>query len=786
MFASLAADAVSEISTVTNDANWFLENAWLIALLPAISFVLILFFGKKMPFKGAEFGITAVSISFVLAILTGVAWLDHRDNYELEKYGEEAVTVIDGADTATDTVSLAVAQLAAEGGEKVHPYVAVQKSTQWLQSGGIEFNAGIMVDGLSVMMLFVVTMISLLVHIYSTDYVGGDRRYTHFFAFLSLFTASMLFFVLSDNILQMIVGWELVGVCSFALIGHWWEEKPNSDAALKAFLTNRVGDVGLLVGMITLFFAAGGGKTFDTIKINEAVVQGGVSHTALVVAAACLTAAVMSKSGQFVLHTWLPDAMAGPTPVSALIHAATMVVAGIYMVARLYPVFWEGMQIEGSSINLLATVGAITVVGAGLLAFVQDDIKKVLAYSTVSQLGYMAMALGVGAWTAAVFHLFTHAFFKANLFLGSGSVAHAVHSFDMKKDMGGMRKFMPKTYVTFVIGSLALAGMFPLAGFWSKDEILVNTGGWDLLGGSGAAPGSYTFHFVMGMVGAALTAAYMTRCVYLTFHGEFRGGHHDDHAHDADPAHADDHADDHAHHGDPHESGPRILYPLYILSAFSILVGFVNFPPGFLTGSKKDPSGWQERFLHFIEPAGSSYFPAVGHATPSWSLAIVASLVAVLGAGFAFYYYFVRVDRMCKQQGVSLTGIPNGLTTTNAFARTGHKILVNKYYFDHLYTGIIAGFTKGPLARATNWVNQNVIDGMVDRAGQSAVSTGQMVYEKIDQGVVDGFVNGSGRVSDIAGEELRHINSGRVQNYAAIMFAGAAILAGAFVILLAL
>ena len=229
----------------------------MIALLPAISFVLILFFGKKMPFKGAEFGITAVSISFILAILTGVAWLDHRDNYELEKYGEEAVTVIDGADTATDTVSLAVAQLAAEGGEKVHPYVAVQKSTQWLQSGGIEFNAGIMVDGLSVMMLFVVTMISLLVHIYSTDYVGGDRRYTHFFAFLSLFTASMLFFVLSDNILQMIVGWELVGVCSFALIGHWWEEKPNSDAALKAFITNRVGDVGLLVGMITLFFAAG-------------------------------------------------------------------------------------------------------------------------------------------------------------------------------------------------------------------------------------------------------------------------------------------------------------------------------------------------------------------------------------------------------------------------------------------------------------------------------------------------------------------------------------------------
>ena len=276
-----------------------------------------------------------------------------------------------------------------------------------------------------------------------------------------------------------------------------------------------------------------------------------------------------------------------------------------------------------------------------------------------------------------------------------------------------------------MIGSLALAGVFPLAGFWSKDEILVNTGGWGLLGGSGAAPGSYTFHFVMGMIGAALTAAYMTRCVYLTFHGEYRGGHtsQDDHGHDHD--HEEDAA--HAHHGEPHESGPRILYPLYILSAFSILIGFVNLPPGFLTGSKKDPAGWQERFLHFVEPAGSSYFPAVGHATPSWSLAIVASLVALAGAGFAYYYYFVRLDRLSKQLGESLVGIPNGVTTTNVFARAGHKLLVNKYYLDHLYTGVIAGFTKGPLARAANWVNQNVIDATVNKAGESAVQTGQLV-----------------------------------------------------------
>ena len=319
----------------------------------------------------------------------------------------------------------------------------------------------------------------------------------------------MLFFVLSENILQTIVGWELVGVCSFALIGHWWEEKPNSDAALKAFLTNRVGDMGLLVGMIILFWSAG---SWSIVDINVAAINNEIGQTTLLIASLCLTAAVMSKSGQFILHTWLPDAMAGPTPVSALIHAATMVVAGIYMVARLYGVFFEGYDIAGSSFNVLALVGSVTLVGAGLLAFVQDDIKKVLAYSTVSQLGYMVMALGVGAWTAAVFHLFTHAFFKAGLFLGAGSVSHSVHSFDMKKSMGGMRKFMPTTYKTFIICTIALMGLPPLAGFWSKDEILVGTGGWGLFGGTGGN-GSYVFALVMGIIGAALTCAYMTRVI---------------------------------------------------------------------------------------------------------------------------------------------------------------------------------------------------------------------------------------------------------------------------------
>ena len=608
-----------------------------------------------------------------------------------------------------------------------------------------------MVDGLAVMMLFVVTVISLLVHIYSTDYVSGDRRYTHYFAFLSLFSASMLFFVLSENILQTIVGWELVGVCSFALIGHWWEEKPNSDAALKAFLTNRVGDMGLLVGMIILFWSAG---SWSIVDINVAAINNEIGQTTLLIASLCLTAAVMSKSGQFILHTWLPDAMAGPTPVSALIHAATMVVAGIYMVARLYGVFFEGYDIAGSSFNVLALVGSVTLVGAGLLAFVQDDIKKVLAYSTVSQLGYMVMALGVGAWTAAVFHLFTHAFFKAGLFLGAGSVSHSVHSFDMKKSMGGMRKFMPTTYKTFIICTIALMGLPPLAGFWSKDEILVGTGGWGLFGGTGGN-GSYVFALVMGIIGAALTCAYMTRVIYLTFFGEFRGDTHG--------------------HGDPHESGKRITIPLIILSVMAIGAGFLNLPVGFLTGNT---TNWQERFGHYVEPV-ATYFPAIAHGTPSWTLAIFSTIVALTGVGLAAHYFFIKVNA----QSPAATELANGLTAKNKLAKAGHTVLKQKYYLDHLYTDIIANGTKGPVADAAYWTNQKGIDGVVNQIGKQAANSATFVYEKIDQNLVDGAVNLSGKASEGLGETTRTIvQRGKVHQYAAIMFAATTILAGLFIV----
>jgi len=375
----------------------------------------------------------------------------------------------------------------------------------------------------------------------------------------------------------------------------------------------------------------------------------------------------------------------------------------------------------------------------------------VLAYSTISQLGYMVMALGVGAWTAAVFHLFTHAFFKACLFLGSGSVSHACHhSFDMKADMGGLRKYMPKTFATFMVSSLALAGIFPLSGFWSKDEILVGTGG---VFGIDKANGSYHLMMIMGLVTAALTAAYMTRCVYLTFFGEYRG------------------------HGHPHESGSRITVPLIILAVLAVVAGLFNLPSGFLGL----PDNVTLRFEHFVEPTGG-YFPGISHAKASLLVAVVSSLIVLVAIAAAAHYYFKLVENRSKAAGRSLTELPNGPTTKFALARVGHKFLDNKYYLDHLYNNVIVYAFKKPFAKAAVWFNQRILDGIVDNAGKGSVLAGRGVYKYFDQAVVDGVVNGSGVASEEAGQGLRKMQTGRVQQYAALMFAGAAILAGILVI----
>jgi NADH-quinone oxidoreductase subunit L len=653
-----------------------LRNAWLVPLIPAISFFVILFFGKRLPRKGSEVGILALAVSFVISLLGALEWI-----------GEEV------------------------------PREAVHRHLTWFEIGGVDIGAGIHVDGLTVMMLVVVTFISLMVHVYSTGYMDGDRRYTFFFAALSLFTAAMLLLVVADNTLQLMIGWELVGLCSFMLIGHWWEEGVNSDAAIKAFITTRTGDIGLMLGIITLFFAAD--RNFNIEHLNHEALTGAIGHGTLLVGACLLFLGVMGKSAQFPLHVWLPDAMAGPTPVSALIHAATMVVAGVYLVARLYGVFFTGFSIEVGGTNLVAVLGAITVIIAALLAFVQDDVKKVLAYSTVSQLGYMVMALGVGAWTAGVFHLFTHAFFKALLFLGSGSLIHAVHSNNMS-EMGGLRKYMPTTFWTFMVGSVALAGIFPLAGFWSKDEILL-----------GASENGFPLMLIVGLAGAFMTAAYMTRACYLIFAGEYRG------------------------HGHPHESPPSMAWPLRILAVPAVLAGLLNAPGIELF------HGWVE-----FEVPG---VPAFLHAHEfNAGLAAGSLAVALLGIAAASAYYF--------------RGALVGLSERVPLLQTGHKVLVNKYYLDHLFLAIIRAI-QYPIARAAYWTNQNVLDGVVNGAGKAAQAGAHFVYDVIDQRVIDGAVNGAGLSAEEGGSILRYLQTGRVQQYAAMLFGAVAVLAMGLVVL---
>jgi NADH-quinone oxidoreductase subunit L len=708
-----------------------LENVWVIPAITFTSFWLILLLGRRLGTRIAGLvGVAAVGLTLVLSLVTLGQWVARDATLEVEPGGHAAEETQAGEgeeggheDEEDDhALGVTIVPAVAEGDGEHHAEPIrepVETTTEWFSIGDHEFEVGTHVDGMAAILLVVVATISFLVHVFSTNYMHGDRRYIHYFAALSLFTTGMYVLVTASNTLQALFGWELMGLCSFMLIGHWWEEQPNSNAALKAFLTTRTGDIGLLVGISILFFAAGG--TFNIAETNAAAIGGEIGSTALLVAGSALLLAVVGKSAQFPLHTWLPDAMAGPTPVSALIHAATMVVAGVYLLARLYGVFWEAFHIGDGGVNAVAIVGGITVLIAAALAFVQDDIKKVLAYSTVSQLGYMVMALGVGAWTAAIFHLFTHAFFKALLFLGAGSVSHAVHSFDMKKDMGGMRRFMPTTYVTFLIGSLALAGLFPLAGFWSKDEILL-----------GAKDNGYELFLVVGLVGAFMTAAYMTRTVYLTFFGEYRG------------------------HGHPHESPRPITVPLLVLAVLSVGAGLLN-APGILKFTE-----WTDN--ETVLSAG------VAHHAFDIGTAALSTVVVLVAIGIGYLLFFR--DRM-----------PKGLTGRSRAARAGYTFLSNRYYLDHVYTGGVVGGIKGPIARGAYWFNQKVLDAVVNAVGIGSRRAGAWVYKYIDQGAIDGAVNGSGIGAGGIGGGLRSIiQTGRVQWYGSLLFGATAAIALVLVI----
>ncbi|MBP7890411.1 MAG: NADH-quinone oxidoreductase subunit L [Ilumatobacteraceae bacterium] len=722
-----------ETEAAVHAAGWFLEHAWLIPLIPAVAFFLIIGFGKRLPRGGSEIGIASMVASLVIAAGTAYQWIDLVGSTEHAE--------------------------------------AVSKSWTWFEIGDLEISIGSRIDGLAMMLLFLVAFISTLVQIYSTEYVRGDRRYTHFFASITLFSCGMLTMVLAPNMVQLILGWEIMGLTSFMLIGHWWEEKANSEAALKAFWTVRVGDMGLLVGTAMLLAIFG---TLDISEINEQAAEFAGDHKMLMWAAVALFIACIGKSGQFPLHTWLPDAMAGPTPVSSLLHSSTMVVAGVFLVARLYPVFHTGLDINvaGNHFNLIAVIGGITILIAAALAFVQNDIKKVLAYSTVSQLGYMMMGLGVGAWVPAVFHIFTHAFFKCCLFLCAGSVAHtgSHHSFDMKKDMGGLRKKMPITFVTWMISTAALCGVPFFSGFFSKDEIIDSAHG-----------NHYTVFFVIGLIGAFMTTAYMTRATYLTFFGEARGGAahfvhgHEDHAHEEahDEGHAEAHVDAHDSHGHaepvrgkplgfaPDDSPWQITVPLIILGTLALVSGYLNAAP------------FHTEYFH--EWLHSSIGVEVPEAPVFEWINAVPSIVLV-ALGFAVSLL------LCKAVFGEKKNALQGLTTRNQLLGAGHKFLVNKYYLDALYEKVIVHGIAHPISKAVYWTNQNVLDGIVNAVGKGGRRSGELVYKYIDQGLVDGAVNGSGATARGAGGALQPVQSGKVNLYGALLFGAAAV--GALVLVL--
>ena len=584
--------------------------AWLVPALPLVAWAVLLL-GKRLPGGGAAVGILAVAIGWVisLAILFGV---------------------IGGAD----------------------PY---HVSVEWAPIGAsFDIPLGMTVDGLAAVMMVVVTTISLFVQIYSISYMRGDERYTLFFANLSLFTAGMLIVVLADNLLLMLFGWEIMGICSYFLIGHYWEDVANARAAVKAFLTTRVGDLGFMAGIFVFAWAA---RSFEIERVIEGVETGEISSATVTLGAALLFCGAIGKSGQFPLHTWLPDAMAGPTPVSALIHAATMVAAGVFLVARMYPVF----EASGSVLNEIGILASITMLIAALLALVQDDIKRVLAYSTVSQLAYMMGALSVGGYSAGIFHLFTHAFFKALLFLAAGAIIHTVHSNNMS-EMGGLARAMPVTFVTFLVGALALTGIAPLAGFWSKDEIL--TDAWNAgFGGAGEAATSQTVAqivFVTGMVTAFLTALYVGRMLWLTFGAAYRG------------------------QGHPHEADAAMLFPLVVLAVGAALAGFVGL------GDNSIATWIQTEAL-----------PAHGPVTLNVGLIVATTVVALAGLAIGTALYRRGLPEHEYLERVPLLW----------------KVLQRKFFLDDLYEQGIVRAVVGALAPATYWFDQRVVDGVVDGAG---------------------------------------------------------------------
>ena len=658
-------------------------------LLPLCGFVLMIFFGKRLPRQGDWLSTSVIAVSLGMAVAVLAA--------KIGSYGGETLTL---NFTWVDLHNV--------------PLI-----------GPLPIVLGVAVDNLTAVMLVVVTLISTLVHLFSIGYMHGDIRYSRYFAYLGFFSFSMLMIVLANNLFLLYVGWELVGISSYLLIGHWYEKKSASNAAIKAFLVNRVGDFGFFLGIAMLFMTF---HTFGLREIFEGIGAGRLpfeSNWWLTAAGVLLFCGAVGKSAQFPLHVWLPDAMEGPTPVSALIHAATMVAAGVYLVARIFPLM------TADALLVVAYIGAITAFISATIAITQNDIKKVLAYSTISQLGYMIMGLGVGAYSAGFFHLVTHAMFKAGLFLGSGSIIHAMHNAlhhendhatdaqDLR-NMGGIRKAMPVTFWTFVVYTLAICGVPLTSGFLSKDEILAGTLAFGGMSGHVIIP-------VIGFLVAGLTAFYMFRVVILAFLGDHK---------------------DAARFSHLRESPMVMTIPLVVLAILSIFV-FYSFNPFGASDS------WIVRAVgrpdSVVPPSmaapSTEAFEEAAHGLHGTAMLLSLS-VAGIGVLFAFVTYYWR--KINADAAASALG-------------PVYRFLLNKWYFDEIYQAVIVNGTLA-LSRILRWFDGNIVDGLVNGTGW--VTRGiSSVSGMFDTYVVDGIVNLTGYLSGVGGLALRKFQTGRVQSY---------------------
>jgi NADH-quinone oxidoreductase subunit L len=697
----------------------FLEHIYLIPLLPALGAAIMFFFGRKLQKSSVSaVCVGVVVLAFIFAcgtVLQYNAWADTHNHQPFEKI----VYTWLGSDTG------------------LLNYVTHNGS-----QAGFHADAGFLLDPLSAIWLLFVTGVGMLIHIYSIGYMGHEGGYYRFFGYLNLFMFSMLTLILANNYVMMFVGWEGVGLCSYLLIGFYFHRKSASDAANKAFIVNRIGDAGFLLGM---FFIAWYLGSLRYIDVNAAARSGhfAIGDPIITAATLLLFVGACGKSAQLPLYVWLPDAMEGPTPVSALIHAATMVTAGVYMVARSNALF----VLAPTSMKVVAIIGALTAIFAASIGLVQNDIKRVLAYSTVSQLGYMFLALGVGAFAAGVFHVFTHAFFKALLFLGAGSVIHAMSGEQDMRNMGALEQKIPKTYWTMLIATWAIAGIPPFAGFFSKDEILWQT--WTSEGGA------YRILWGIGYLTALMTAFYMFRLIYLTFYSKPRMSHEVEHH--------------------VHESPASMTVPLIVLAAMSLFAGFLGWPHSL---------GGSDRFAKYLDPVfargeahvmieeGKAGQLAAGekeeeHTSPTEYVLMFLSVAAALaGWGLARRAY------ANAEKGY--------VEPIAAAAPPVYNTLLNKYYVDEGYDYVFTGRRKLGKVRlgtmgageASSWFDANIVDGAVNATGWLTRLTASF-SSWWDKWIIDGIgVNGPAILARMLSYPARLFEWGLVQWYALVMTAG--------------